>query len=65
MMISARALIFLFRYWSRRVNNEHFIIGQAVEVVDEEVDVELLIVRQAEPYFIVLDVLNFFFTKPI
>ena len=41
MMISANALVFLFRYWCRRIHNEHFIIGQAVEVVDQEVDLLL------------------------
>lgn len=38
---SVSFLIFLFRYWGRRVNNQHFIVGQAVEVVDEEVDLLL------------------------
>ena len=35
---SVSFLIFLFRYWGRRVNNQDFIIGQAVEVIDQEVD---------------------------
>ena len=38
---SARALIFLSRYRSRRVNNQHFIVGQAVKVIDQEVDLLL------------------------
>lgn len=30
-------LILLTRNWSLWVNNQHFIIGQAIEVIDEEV----------------------------
>ena len=40
-MVSANALIFLFRYWSRRVYDEDFFIGQAVVVIDEVVDLLL------------------------
>ncbi len=34
-------LILLTRDWSIRVNNQDFIIGQAIEMIDEEVDLIL------------------------
>lgn len=34
-------LILLTRDWSLRVNNQNFIIGQAIKVIDEEVDLIL------------------------